>query len=737
MKIVSALFGFLIFTSGLLAQSWYSVSEPDIKHNLSDIFFINENEGWAVGDSGIVMHTINAGQSWEFQNAGTKSSLKKIFFLDNQYGWAGTTDGSIIRTTDGGKNWSEISFAHLTPGVGYTYFDGLQFTSPLNGHIIAGKYKQTYLFRTTDGGLNWEKKDSLYNVAARWYDLNFSGTDKGVLVGDKKDKIKYTTDGGAFWKPSTAIVDGFFRDQKAVRWLGENIVISMGEGNEFQGIPTPIYKSTDGGVSWVKKAATPAFYDRIKDAYFKNGNEGIAVGSNGFSKMFYAKTADGGETWTPFQGNFGMSLQGITGSGDKLFALGTDAHILVSSDFGGSWNMLKMKPPSSIYDIQFINGKGYAMTRNSDLLISSGGTGDNWSFEANAGSWESGSMYFIDENTGFMLKQNRMIVKTTDGGKTWKTVLEPVPFNDRNKMGGITFGDAMTGYAWMSINDYGEYFVFKTTDGGNNWAQQYYVAGPGYISGKIDFFDASTGFIAGPKGWMMQTTDGGQSWNASQINGLPANLKLKDFEDAVIIDNSHAWAVADKSIWFTSDKGASWNYVNHGLTDFDSTFYTIAFYGDTLGYVGCFDGVIIKTTDGGKSWSMDISNKGKHAFYSSAFDAQGRVFFGTSTGKIIAGEKVSGVERDEHLPAFFSLEQNYPNPFNPITSIRFTLAGDAHASLTVFNVMGQQVARIADGYFKSGQHNVNFDASRLSSGVYYYQLKSGGFIETKKMTLLK
>jgi photosystem II stability/assembly factor-like uncharacterized protein len=76
-------------------------------------------------------------------------------------------------------------------------------------------------------------------------------------------------------------------------------VIAIGEGNEFNGVPVPIYKSTNGGIDWVKKnQSVSTVYDRVKDAYFKNGTEGIGVGSNGFSKIFIIKTSDGGENWS-------------------------------------------------------------------------------------------------------------------------------------------------------------------------------------------------------------------------------------------------------------------------------------------------------------------------------------------------------------------------------------------------------------------------------------------------------
>jgi len=97
----------------------------------------------------------------------------------------------------------------------------------------------------------------------------------------------------------------------------------------------------------------------------------------------------------------------------------------------------------------------------------------------------------------------------------------------------------------------------------------------------------------------------------------------------------------------------------------------------------------------------------------------------------------NGIESDEIVPVSTSLEQNYPNPFNPTTTISFNLAKDSKVSLVVYDVMGREVANLVDKDMASGSHKVSFDASRLVSGVYYYNLKAGDVNQTKKMMLIK
>ena len=96
------------------------------------------------------------------------------------------------------------------------------------------------------------------------------------------------------------------------------------------------------------------------------------------------------------------------------------------------------------------------------------------------------------------------------------------------------------------------------------------------------------------------------------------------------------------------------------------------------------------------------------------------------------------VEVDVTLPSVFALEQNYPNPFNPSTSIQFSLPVDAQVAIGVYNLVGEKVAEIASGNFAAGSHKVTFNASALTSGIYFYQLDATGndgktFSSVKKM----
>ena len=102
-----------------------------------------------------------------------------------------------------------------------------------------------------------------------------------------------------------------------------------------------------------------------------------------------------------------------------------------------------------------------------------------------------------------------------------------------------------------------------------------------------------------------------------------------------------------------------------------------------------------------------------------------------STSQIEDGAIIS------ELPKQVSLLQNYPNPFNPTTSIRFELPANQPVTLRVFDLSGRQVATLASGVYTAGSHEIRFDASSLSSGVYFYQLQTETATLTRKFTLLK
>jgi hypothetical protein len=121
-------------------------------------------------------------------------------------------------------------------------------------------------------------------------------------------------------------------------------------------------------------------------------------------------------------------------------------------------------------------------------------------------------------------------------------------------------------------------------------------------------------------------------------------------------------------------------------------------------------------------WATFQGNNQRTGMYSSS---------GTNDGTTGINNSGSG------LPVDYTLMQNYPNPFNPSTTIQFALPKEGRVSIKVFNILGKYIATLLDGFQIAGYHEVTFHGDSFSSGIYFYQMRVGSFIETKKMMLMK
>lgn len=106
-------------------------------------------------------------------------------------------------------------------------------------------------------------------------------------------------------------------------------------------------------------------------------------------------------------------------------------------------------------------------------------------------------------------------------------------------------------------------------------------------------------------------------------------------------------------------------------------------------------------------------------------------------GNPITIPPITSVEEVDGLPTEYALNQNYPNPFNPTTTIEFALPKSGEVNLVVYDILGRVVKELVSGVFEAGNHKVNFNATNLASGIYFYKLKAGDFVSVKKLTLLK
>ncbi|MGB5288813.1 MAG: T9SS type A sorting domain-containing protein, partial [Ignavibacteriaceae bacterium] len=95
------------------------------------------------------------------------------------------------------------------------------------------------------------------------------------------------------------------------------------------------------------------------------------------------------------------------------------------------------------------------------------------------------------------------------------------------------------------------------------------------------------------------------------------------------------------------------------------------------------------------------------------------------------------VEDVSVVPDNYSISQNYPNPFNPSTTIKYSIPQASFVKIKVYNTLGQVIAELVNQEIQIGNHEVSFDARNLTSGIYFYRIEAGNFVETRKMILIK
>ena len=268
----------------------------------------------------------------------------------------------------------------------------------------------------------------------------------------------------------------------------------------------------------------------------------------------------------------------------------------------------------------------------------------------------------------------------------------------------------------------------------------------------------------GDNGTIIRSTNFGQNWEDKSAGGANLNrIVIDEFQLAP----TTAWIVGDSGkIYRTTDVGVSWELINSGTTE---NLYDLSFRSSYEGVVVGAKGVVKYTTNAGSSWNDDsllssitdkdiisiagvdtatatalaISNYSQISRRSNINKASMKNADTTFIIDVTSKPSVGVDNEVSSIPSHFVLEQNYPNPFNPTTKITFAiplLGGDERGGLVtlkIYDVLGNEVKTLINEENEAGYYSVNFNASDLPSGVYFYQLKAGTYVVTKKMVILK
>jgi len=241
-----------------------------------------------------------------------------------------------------------------------------------------------------------------------------------------------------------------------------------------------------------------------------------------------------------------------------------------------------------------------------------------------------------------------------------------------------------------------------------------------------------------PDGWNRYNVDGG-AWQWDRMTDSDFvysgnGAAFHDFDDELDQDG---WLVTPQ---IELDQNSSLSFYDYVFWDFDYR-YSGVFVSTGSGDPQDEDFVEVAEFDEGTDqWTervVDLSDYDNENIYI-AFVYRGLDGHGWIIDNItVKTSPVVSVSRDSELPRDFTLMQNYPNPFNPSTVIRYGIAQQSPVSLTVYNLLGQQVVNLVDEVQSAGYYEVTFDAGRLASGVYLYRLQAGDYVETKKLMFLK
>jgi len=334
----------------------------------------------------------------------------------------------------------------------------------------------------------------------------------------------------------------------------------------------------------------------------------------------------------------------------------------------------------------------------------------------------------------------RGIRKTTDGGLTWRTV-------DTLRMyyADIEFVDAQIGYAAGSLDGSPNPCVIrKSTDGGDSWFTTAALnAGSDFEA--VSFVDHLRGWaISYNCGSMFRTTNGGSTWTYQDSVGKLTDGSTFPMRDVKFTTVDSGWAIGGIAgtsvIARTTDGGTTWTKTDQP----GNTLVEIAMVNSRDGWIigRVYNVPPLRTTNGGESWieqpttppilGFDLSGISMIDQGQGWIVGQGGRVYHTTNGGVVGVD-----QEDPRLPRMTRLEQNYPNPFNPTTVIEYSLPADAFVTLTTYDLLGRQVAIMESGFQKAGNHSIAFDGSELSSGVYFYNLRSGGLALIRKMVVMK
>jgi photosystem II stability/assembly factor-like uncharacterized protein len=754
-----------ILKSSDYGMNWLYQNGKDI-HNMRKIFFLNATVGWIGNIQGTILRTIDGGNHWEINPFVIPYEIIDIFFKDQLNGWASTYSG-VFKSTDGGITWEfesnlpgvpffSIQFIDTTNGYVagwngniYKTLNGGQswinistssnfrieqifFTSVDTGWICGAKINLNLdqaIYKTTNGGNTWSvqlyhanQSDGLINSISMMNELGFASSSEG--------QIYKTVNGGSNWDIVYQSDPDLWSYYLNITFLNSQIIFTTGGTVEAM-ISPRILISLDQGLNW-SSLQKEFELDVMTGSYFFNQNEGLLSGY-GYSTPFLSaiyKTYDGGNTWLP-KVTSNHFIDDIFFINNLLGWAAGQSIILKTTDSGETWQDFSGGITGYIRSIFFINEDfGWVVgDYNTNFKTTDGG--NTWSAMSSGNNFEPKKVFFTDGQHGWIVGVYGYLVKTLDGGQNW-TQIQNMPLINYND---VYFKDMNNG---LMVADVGNIFI--TSDGANTW--QTVSSGTSFDIDALFYLNENNIWAAGYSGIILQSTEGGQGWE------FASSPNFRDLTSIFFLNDSLGWAFGNNGTIIKTFNGGGIIPVELISLTAEKMNNEISLSWSTATETNNKGFEILRTAQNRNDWQVlgfanghgtttemqhySFTDKnlspGKYKYRLKQFDYDGSFEY----------SKIVQVEIG--IPNIYSLNQNYPNPFNPITTIKYELPEEAFVTLIIYDVLGREVATLVNEEKPAGNYEVVFPSAvggrQLASGIYYYQLRAGDFVETKKMVLV-
>lgn len=426
---------------------------------------------------------------------------------------------------------------------------------------------------------------------------------------------------------------------------------------------------------------------------------------------FFSVNLIGQEGWTEQTNSYSSSLRAVYAIDESnVWASGTDGLIIHSKDGGVTWDSIPNGASKYLTTIEFINADtGFVAGRDSEtgtsslnhLLQRTMDGGLTWEFK-NLPGGQQNTIFDLDfvkgppgeAMRGYCVGGLANVWVSNNYGETWERASGDCGEGNFNS---CYFADSVTGWFVGTPSNVKPYTIMFTNDGCKSFVEQ---EDPNEIKlTGVCFGSDLKGIAVGNAGIVMYTSDGGTTWETCTDEDVTGQTML--WSSVFLTETGKAWAVGKSGrIVFSNDWGHTWEPQPSGVTDLLSE---VHFINDSVGWIvgGQTGNVILHTTNGGVEGSP------------------------TGIDDFIDGAGMT-----------FDLEQNYPNPFSSSTQINYILGDAGHIRLSVYDISGRNIQTLVDEFQAAGKYSVNWDASQLSNGIYFYELKvEQGLVDVRKMIL--